>query len=266
MKKRRVIIIIGIVVGICLLLFLLFKVGLFYVYKSSVSSLGEYLEEFVQGYSNSEEVSITKSEASEYLDFGDYKIGNYFKDFKEDDTDTGDFNVYYQYKDDEKVGMLSAGTFVSLVDVPSSDDITLFRGESDNESYFGDNDLYSRILYSGYQEYIERNNITNDAELIKSWSEYDFNQKFNIFTPIKTLREDFSIKTIVTIYFPTIDKIYYLDGDFEGYILEINSSKNNRTCYEINILENDKRYIFTILSSDYDFEDIKEIVSTIKIN
>lgn len=190
------------------------------------------------------------------------------KILKKNDTDTGDedFNVYYQYKGDEKVGMFSAGTFVSLVDVLSSDGFILFADESSNDSYFGDGDFYSNFLYSGYQGFIEKNNIKNDAELIKSWSEYDFNQKFNIFTPIEMLREDFSIKTIVTISFPSIDKIYYLNGDFEGYILEINSSNIERTCYEINILENGKRYIFTILSSDYDFEDVKEIVSTIKIN
>lgn len=82
MNKRRFIIIIGVIVGICLLLFLVFKVGLFYAYKSSTESLEEDVETFVKGYSNSEEVLVTKGDASEYLDFGDYKIGNYFKDFK----------------------------------------------------------------------------------------------------------------------------------------------------------------------------------------
>lgn len=258
MKNRKILLIIGILLFFSGM-FILFKAAVYGVYKSSLSDI-DNLENIIEEYRNSEEVTITSKNADEYMELDGFRIGNYFSQFKYDDeASVGDFDVYYQYNGDDKSGMLSIGTFVQLIDAAGDDEVSFYGLSVEEEGI-----SFSGLLYSGFEDYIKRNNIKNDADLIKSWSKYDFNNKLGVFTSLKRLREDFSIRTIASVVLPEIDKIYYLNGDLDGYILEIQSN-NGRKVYDINVFKGDKRYIVSIISNDYLLEDVIEIVSTIEI-
>ena len=73
-------------------------------------------------------------------------------------------------------------------------------------------------------------------------------------------RKTYDMNLIREIMFPSINGIKIINGDYEGYILELTS--NGR---EVNIINNNKKYYFTFLN-DFTDEFINEFISTIEIN
>ena len=258
MKSKKNLIIIGVLLFI-IGVFILFKVSIWSIYRSCISDIGD-MNEVVEGYKNSEDINIDKKDASEYLEFEWFDVGNYFKQFKHEPSQTTEWNeTFYQYDGDKKIGMLSIGTFDSLVEASKSDDITFFGSMDAQGISFAD------LFYSGFNNFIEEKNIKDDADLIREFSKYDFDKKYGVFTSINKLREDYSIRLIASIALPSVDKIYYINGVHKGYMLElINEEKGNRL-YEVNLFKNGKRYILSVLSNDYDLDMMKEVIGTIKI-
>ena len=148
MKSKKSLIITGVLLFI-IGIFILFKVSVLSIYRSCISDIGD-MHEVIDGYKNSEDIKIGEKEALEYLEFKWLDVGNYFKQFKHDDSQTTEWSeTYYQYDGENKVGMLSVGTFDSLVEVSKNDDITIF-GSMDAKSI-----SFADLFYSGFNNFIE---------------------------------------------------------------------------------------------------------------
>lgn len=258
-NKKKILIIVAIILFI-VGIFIMFKAAVWGVYKSCIYDIGDF-SEMIEGYKNSEDITIKQKEYNDYLDYKWFSVGNFFVDFNHDPNVSTEYNeTYYQYEGNKKVGMLSVGTFESLVDAIHKDDITIYGvGGDENGLSFGD------IFYSGIDNFVKEKNIKDDADLIREFSKYNYDKEYGVFTSISKLREDFSIRLLASITLPSINKIYYINGDFKGYILEIINEDKGISCYEVDLFRNGKRYILTVLSKDVDFDMIKEVVSTIKL-
>ena len=259
MKNKKSFIVISIlllVVG----LYILFKASIWGIYSSLLNDIGD-INETIYGYKNSEDISIYKKEYNDRLEYNQLSVGNYFKDFKYDaDASTEFAETYYQYDGDKKVGMFSVGTFHSLVEASETDEITFMYSIGDEPRID-----FGQLFYTGFNNFIKEKKIKDDADLVKEFSKYDFDNKLGVFTSLSKLREDYSIRLVASITLPVVDKIYYINGDFKGYMIEIINEEKEKTCFEVNLFKNNKRYILSVLSKDYDLDDMKEIISTIKL-
>ena len=237
MKKNKSLIIVSIllvVVG----LFILFKVSCWAVYNSLITDIGSF-DEVMGGYKNSSDILIEKKEVSNYLEFKWFDVGNYFDEFKHAPEMTTEWNeTYYQYDGEQKIGMLSVGTFESLVEASKNDDLTIIYsiGESPRVDF-------GEVFYSGFNNFIKEKNIKDDADLVREFSKYDFDKKLSVFTSISKLREDYSIRLIASIALPSVDKIYYINGVHKGYMFELVNEENGNKLYEFNLFKDGKRYI-----------------------
>ena len=258
MKSKKSLIITGVLLFI-IGIFILFKVSVLSIYRSCISDIGD-VHEVIDGYKNSEDIKIDEKEALEYLEFKWLDVGNYFKQFKHDDSQTTEWSeTYYQYDGENKVGMLSVGTFDSLVEASKNDDITIFGSmDAQNISFAG-------LFYSGFNNFIEEKNIKDDADLIREFAKYDFDKKYGVFTSISKLREDYSIRLIASIALPSVDKIYYINGVYKGYMLELINEEKKNKLYEVNLFKDGKRYILSVLSNDFNLDMMKEVIGTIKL-
>lgn len=258
MKSKKSLIITGVILFI-IGIFMLFKVSVLSIYRSCISDIGD-VHEVIDGYKNSEDIKIGEKEALEYLEFKWLDVGNYFKQFKHDDSQTTEWSeTYYQYDGENKVGMLSVGTFDSLVGVSKNDDITIFGSMDAQNISFAD------LFYSGFNNFIEEKNIKDDADLIREFAKYDFDKKYGVFTSVSKLREDYSIRLIASIALSSVDKIYYINGVYKGYMLELINEEKKNKLYEVNLFKDGKRYILSVLSNDFNLDMMKEVIGTIKL-
>ena len=143
MKNKKILLTIGIllfVVG----MFILFKAAIYGIYRSCISDI-DNLDSVMEGYRNFEDIAVVNESYNDYLEYDDYKIGNFFKNFHFDkDASVNKINVYYQYdKNNDRIGMFSTSTFVQLVDASFNDDLVFFNSiEGENEISF------SELFYS----------------------------------------------------------------------------------------------------------------------
>ena len=258
-NKKKILIIVAIILFI-VGVFIIFKAAVWGVYKSCVSDIGDF-SEMIKGYKNSENITINKKEYTDYLEYKWFDVGNFFTDFNRDPNVSTEYSeTYYQYEGDKKVGMLSVGTFESLLKATKEDNVTFFYAEGEEPGV-----SFADVFYSGIDNFVKEKNIKDDADLIREFSKYDYDKEYGVFTSTSKLREDYSIRLLASITLPSINKIYYVNGDFKGYILEIINEDKGISCYEVDLFKNGKRYILTVLSKDIDFNKIKEVVSTIKL-
>ena len=190
----------------------------------------------------------------EYLEFKNIKIRNDFKDFKyREDISTNSDLKYVLYDEFEE---LKASFWVGIVD---SYVTNLKNAETvfDNEkaAYLSDKDL------KNLRKFLEENNINDDIDLFKYLIEHK-DDKLNIFTSVKKMRERYVFYYLNYIMLAGDLDITLIDGTFSGYILELNNG-TKQTC----ILDDDKCYTFTFIGEDY-FTDnyISELLSTIVID
>lgn len=259
MKSKKSLIITGVLLFI-IGIFILFKVSVWSIYRSCISDIGD-MHEVIDGYKNNEDIKIDEKEALEYLEFKWFDVGNYFKQFKIDDSQTTEWNeTYYQYDGENKVGMLSIGTFESLVEASKNDDLTIIYsiGESPRVDF-------GEVFYSGFNNFIKEKNIKDDADLVREFSKYDFDKKLSVFTSISKLREDYSIRLIASIALPSVDKIYYINGVHKGYMFELVNEEKGNKLYEVNLFKDGKRYILSVLSNNFNLDMMKEVIGTIKL-
>lgn len=255
-KSLVIVCILLIVVGV----FILFKVSVWSIYRSLITDIGD-MHEIIDNYKNSEDITIEEKEVSEYLEFEWFDVGNYFKQFKHEPSQTTEWNeTFYQYDGDKKIGMLSVGTFESLLNGIKEDEL-MFIGGYDTSPRLD----FGQIFYCNFDDFIKDKNIKDDVDLVREFSKYDYDKKYGVFTSLDKLREDYSIRLISSISLPNVDKIYYINGVYRGYMLElVNEDKVNRL-YEVNLFKDGKRYVLSVLSNNFNLDMMKEVIGTIKI-
>lgn len=247
MKKKNKVII------VCLLLFCTyfgFKGFNLYYYNINNITTVNY-RKIVEALNIKETINIEhkKLPNNEYLEFKNIKIKNDFKEFKRSENQySKDTIKYVLYDEKGKVKasfwMSEADTYIELL----KSDKTLF-GTGDN-----------KITNDNLKDIIDENNITNDIELFNYLSK-NKDVKNNIFTSVKQMKKNYSLQFMVSVTIPVIENITLIDGDYQGYIFNMDKIK------EVNILKNNKRYVFTFLDKSYfTDEKINNLIETIVIN
>jgi len=255
-KSLIIVCVLLVVVG----LFILFKASTWGIYKSLLSDIGD-MHEVIDGYKNSEDITIEKKEADEYLEFEWFDVGNYFKQFKHEPSQTTEWNeTYYQYDGEKKVGMFSVGTFESLLNGIKEDEL-VFIGGYDTSPRLD----FSQMFYCNFDDFIEEKNIKDDVDLVREFAKYNYDKKYGIFTSLDKLREDYSIRLISSIALPSVDKIYYINGVHKGYMFELVNEEKGTRLYEVNLFKGGKRYILSVLSNNFNLDMMREVIGTIKL-
>ena len=248
MKKFKIVLI-----SLLILIIGYFGFKIFFIYYYNVDSMNvENYEDIINGLKIKNKITI-KSEVlneDEYLTFKNMKVKNDFKDFKLlENNENQDFIKYALYDENDKVkASFWMGITESYVDMFKKD-VTIF----------GMNDKI--IKNTDISDFLDKNNINSDIELF-SYLQENKNNKNNIFTSIKHMKENYILNFLVAVALPEISSVTLIDGDYDGYIFNLKGDFK-----EVSIIKNNKRYIFTFLKLDYFTDEyIEEILNTIVID
>ena len=157
-------------------------------------------------------------------------ISDYFIDYEDSDTNP---NVKIKYNDKKEiVSFYLVTTSKQYINVLSVDSFEL-KGEKDNkkEDYNTEKNM---------QKFLEKNKINNDIDLLNYIKNHYYISN-NIFTSTKTMRNNFILNTFVQITLPEFESITLLNGEVEGYIINLKNGIR-----EIHILNKDEQHIITL--------------------
>lgn len=101
-------------------------------------------------------------------------------------------------------------------------------------------------------------NIEDNVNLMK-YVEGNQNENINLLSNLEEMKEYVFINNYINYAIPSIDSLTYINGDYYGYILDMDSIK------EVNLINGSDHYYVTFFGNEYfDEEYIYEIISTIK--
>lgn len=245
MKKKKTILII---IGILLLIICYFVYKGFHLFYYNVNTITtQDYETFARQFTIKDTLTLHKRKIpeSEYLEYLGIKIKNDFKDFRLLEPSTGNSRKYILDKDSNEAKISfwlgTADTYTYLL--------------KEDKTIFGDN----KITNTNLTNILKSNHINNDIELMKYLSKQQ-NIKNNIFTSVKKMKENYAIQFMVAIIMPQISHITLIDGDYKGFIFNMNNMK------EVSIIKNNKRYVFMFMNTKYFTDDyIKNLLETVII-
>lgn len=250
MKKKRVILVISLVIVLLVAHFGYKGFLLFYYNTNSLKMDG--FDEIVDGLKIKDTMTINRSQVEDgkYLEFKGIKVKNDFEEFTklESPQATKDSLKLVVYNEDNSVQasfwMSEATTYLDILKA--------------EKEVFGNGT--KAISTDSLEEYLKSKNINNDIDLFKYLREHK-NDKNSIFTSSKRMKEHYSMFEISYIILPKVNGITLIDGDYTGYIFNMDNMK------EVNILKNDKRYVFIFINTDYFTDEyIKELLETVVID
>ncbi len=241
MKRKRIIY--GVVfLFIIFFIYFVYKIFNFYYYNVDANSYNELK------FSDSIKINKKAIDENEYLVFKNIKIKNDFKDFKiMENQSKSDENVKYAlYDKDGKVKeSFWMGKEPSYIKKFKDEVAELFN---------------NKISRDELDNYFKKHNINNDYDLIN----YLINAKdlkVNIFTSLSELKENYIAYNIINNCLPTIASLTLVNGDYNGYIFNINDK-----ILEVNIIVNNEKYFFTFLTDEkISYEYLNDILNTIVI-
>ena len=200
-----------------------------------------------------DKVTLENKKVSKYVTFKDLKIKDEYKDFTLSKELTDDTKITYGLHDDKK--NLLASFWITT-------ESTIVDKIKNNEIVY---DKWIGVTHKDFINFFNTKNIKNDYELIN----YVINNKevkYNYFTPIKELKDDFVFMYICSILYSDDNYVTFFDGNVEGYFLTLSGSKKAKV-FETKIIHDDKVYILSFLnSSDYNYftrDNILESLSTV---
>ena len=241
MNKNKLIIILC-----CVYIFLYIVFKTILVYNSDLFMNNEIYD---KTYSYAKVININKINVDETINIKelDMSIGNYFSDFKETEKNKN----YIKYENNEDNTSLIISKDKSVLSQINNTDINNVFGE-----------LYYYPMYISEtlrNHFIKKNNINNDIDLIKYIRKRN-KEKNTFFTSIIKIKENYFFDYIESTIYNDINSITYIEGDYNGYIIDYKDYK------EVYLLDKDNLYNFVFVNNEYFDEDhIKEIISTIKI-
>ena len=125
--------------------------------------------------------------------------------------------------------------------------------------YSTENRVVSKRYASYVKKLFERNNIKNDIDLLRYFEDH-YDDKVSFFMSYKKQKETFVMRTFADIMLPSLASINLIDGEYEGYVLNMSSN----VIKELAILKNNKRYFFTFIG-DYEDSYIHDLMNTVII-
>lgn len=247
----------GLIIGIIIVIVVVFIGGFFGTkiynlnkYKISTVTNDEYQEHKERlKIANTITIENKKLNDDEYLIFNDIKIKNDFEKFEILDNSTDEHRMYVLKDNDVVKASFGFGsTTESLVEILG-----------DYFSIYGWTEEHLSISKEERIRFFEKYNIKNDVDLIKFLSTYEYKEN-NLFTSTNKMKENYFVKFITSFLMSLGESITLIDGDYEGYILNMDEIK------EVSIIKNNKKYVFTFLKTDYFTDEyIKELLNTLII-
>ncbi len=259
MKKflNKKILIIGIIILTLILLFFGYKCFMLYRYSFEKP---DNIEDIVKGLKNQKTLKIKKNKLNdnEYITIENYKIKNILDGYKENDNGSSYVRLYKKEENNKQYAIQFSLDFsdIQIVDA-FLNDITVYAD-------FNDGFLKGNINDADRKGFLEKNNIKNDIDFYKFVADNYFIES-NIFTDTKTIKQNYAFNLITSIAVPEIDGWIILEGDIDGYIMNI-GTKDEITAWQITIIDDNKRY--NILTTDPRFKDesfLIDFVSSIEI-
>ena len=251
MKKRLVIISL-------ILIALYFAIKGFYLYYYNINNITiEDYNSFSNNLTIKDTMTIKSSnvEDDNYLRYKNIYVENVFNDFKLLENQASQDNVKYVLYDEDN--NLKASFWIGI----TNSYVDMLKNDS---TLFGTAD--KRITNTNLTDILEKNNIKNDVELFKYLSE-NKNKKNTIFTPIKQMKENYTLQFMISVAIPQIDNITIIDGDYQGYIFNMKNTSNISSIYEARINYNSLVYTFLFLNKGEEYftkQDINNILNTVK--
>ena len=188
-------------------------------------------------------MTISNDKTIDYITFDEVKMVNDFKNFDKVNTQ-GDFIVSYQQSNENG----NNNTFSYAKGDEKVSNLINFSSATDK-----------KINKINAEEIFKKYDIKNDLDLIKYLSTWDF-KKMNIFTRTFELKKNYFFNYIKNTEYPGVEKILLLEGKYQGYILYYDDFK------EINILKNNKNYMFLFSGEKFTNEYIKYFLDTLVID
>lgn len=242
---------IGIVIGLLVFLSVVAFIGykMYYInYYNFFSNVNESnYHTYINSLKEDNRVNIKKDNSvGDYIEYKNMKIRNDFQDFNLINTSN------YQYALKDADGNTKA-VFWLIADESSYID-TMLSLVSDDKKLSTEDQI---------RKYLRENDINSDEDLLYFIAN-NYNKKFDIFSKIAEMRNYYTINYYVSQLFSPYDKVYFIDGDFTGYVLDITGTLKGK---EVHLYKDNKQYGAVFLGQDY-FTDnyINELLSTITIN
>lgn len=186
---------------------------------------------------------------NDYLNlFNSIKIKNEFKNFKKSDNSSSGISETYILYDENNQNKASMKIGITT---PYVDNLV-----TNIDTY----DEKNRVSAKDIEKYLNKNNIKNDKELFEFINKNSV-KKINIFTKTSSMKENYILNILKTNLLPTLKSITFIDGDYNGYILNLSSDMK-----QVNIDYNGRIYYLLFIKLDY-FNDkkIKDLLESIII-
>ena len=238
MKKK---LIIKLIIFIILMCFIVFKYVVLLNYKTENIPIDN------DSIFN-ETININYKESDNQTSFGNMTYNNYFSDY----VNKENTNFKVKYNSDNKVE-----SFYNI----SKEKQYIYILNNNSLSLFADKEVSSFETEKYMKDYLNKNNIKNDIDLLKHIKEKYYIKSY-IYTPIKTMKSNYIINSFVQIALPEFKNIVLVKGDnTNGYII------NTKSVSEIHLLYNDDQYIITLSGNDLtNKEFINRLLESIKFS
>lgn len=262
-KKSQIILFAVVIIGL-LTCFFCYKGIAAYIYTAEVME-EKYYATFTNGLKNQDEMSITYESVSDdnYIVYDDMKIRNDFTLYtKVDDTEEYESIKYQLY--DETGNFKAAfwfGTSDTYVDWFASETMLIFGDVNNNAITNNLFDIDNMYNSADKNNFLEENNIVNDIDFFQFVKD-NYYLKNNIFMSVSEMKQNFAYNTFVKIMATSLNKFTIIEGKYDGYMF---TYAFNIPTKEVNILKNDKRYVFTFIGEEFTDAYIKDLLNTLVI-
>lgn len=224
------------------------------------------VDEILKGIKNQRAIKIHKRTISEdeYLDLRYYKIRNDFKDFNRTEYDSYSDIRYYIYEKEDNGNKVTIN--FGLEKGEKIDNLQYIDMFSDYEAEFygADYSINSDQYNAADRKYfLLKNDINDDIDFYK-YIANNYYKENNIFMDKRTMMENYSFNSFVSVAIPKFDEFILINGDYHGYILKM--IKDGKQVTQVTILRDGESYGF--LTNDQRFKDenyLIDIIGTIEI-
>ena len=247
MKKKKLVITIAVVIGILAILGIYFgyKAFLLSFYRMTDDAKKDY-QALLSGYEKRDTLEVQHSEVEGRLTYQNVQFQNIVEGFEKSEEDD-----YVSYKLRDSSGNVEAYFTVSI-----TEPYLEYVGK-DSNVFALDEETIDTVTSD---DFAERKELENDVDFFDYLIEHQ-DDKHNLFTPSKMIKEDHYVQLLSYIMLPSVDSITVLEGDLDGYILNMMGMK------EVSVLKDGKRYVFSFIGLDYFTDDIiREFINTLVID
>lgn len=224
------------------------KISLINFYKIDNINESEY-DKYVKYMRSKEIINIKHEEVknNNYIEYNGIQLKNGFKNFKKAD-DFGDNLKYDLLRDNEIVASFLVGSFKDSV-------TTMLKKDGDVYSLSGEKKM--NLTKNDRIKILNQNNIQNDVDLIKYLAKQNVSEKKSFFYSEEEIKEKYFIQFLTSLEFIIGDKITFIEGDYTGYIITMNTIK------DVYLFDKGKKYIFTFVGDHFTLEKIIDIIKTV---